>query len=230
MIRSFSNLARIGPGFRTDNVLTLRLSTPSRDYPDSPDVSRFYERLLQRVRALPGVEEAGPARVLPLATQIGNWGTRIEGYEPAPGETTSADWQVATAGYFEAMGGSPAGRPPLHERGPGGHRARRNRERSLREPPLVTRGPSQPFRSFFWRPLSSGASSPRCAPHKWIRWWRCGRTEPTGPDRRSESDRVPWAGPARDRHPETGARSRKNDGRKPRRHRAISTRKPVFWF
>jgi len=104
MTRTFAYLLAIDPGFDSVQVLTMRLSTPERDYPEDADVIAFYERLLERVRALPGVERAGAVRILPLATQIGDWGTRIEGYEPAPNESTAADWQVATSGYFEAMG------------------------------------------------------------------------------------------------------------------------------
>ena len=104
MIRTFANLLAIDPGFQSVNVLTMRLSTPEQTYSEDADVISFYERLLERVRALPGVEQAGAVRILPLASQIGDWGTRIEGYVRADNESTAADWQVATAGYFEALG------------------------------------------------------------------------------------------------------------------------------
>ena len=103
MIRTFAHLLAIDPGFKAENVLTMRLSTPSATYAEDVDVITFYERLLERVRTLPGVENAGAVRILPLATQIGDWGTRIEGYEPAKNESTAADWQIATPGYFEVM-------------------------------------------------------------------------------------------------------------------------------
>jgi len=104
MIRTFSELVAIDPGFRSENVLTLRLQTPAKDYPENADVIAFYRRLLEEIREVPGVESAGAIRNLPLAAQIGDWGTRIEGYEPEDNESTAADWQVATDGYFEAMG------------------------------------------------------------------------------------------------------------------------------
>ena len=104
MIRTFAHLAAIDPGFRAEKVLTMRLWTPEKDYPEPSDIVAFYERLLESARALPGVEVAGAVRILPLATQIGDWGTRIEGYVPAENESTGTDWQVATAGYFEAIG------------------------------------------------------------------------------------------------------------------------------
>ena len=104
MIRTFAHLTAIDPGFRSDDVLTMRLAVPERDYPDDEDVIAFYERLLADVRELPGVAVAGAIRNLPLSAQIGDWGTRIEGYEPRENESTAADWQVASSGYFEAMG------------------------------------------------------------------------------------------------------------------------------
>jgi predicted permease len=104
MIRTFSELVRIDPGFRAEGVLTMRLSTPERDYPTELDIIGFYDRVLNEARRLPGVSDAAVVRILPLATEIGDWGTRIEGYEPAPGERMSADWQIVSSGYFESMG------------------------------------------------------------------------------------------------------------------------------
>ncbi len=103
-IRSFINLLDIDPGFDPSNTLTLRLSLPQSQYPDDPSVVTFYQQLGDEVRRLPGVTAAGFVRVLPLADDIGDWGTEIEGKPVAPGETgRSADWQVVTPGYFEAM-------------------------------------------------------------------------------------------------------------------------------
>ncbi len=103
MIRSFRNLVSIDPGFRADGVLTMRLTAGAQNYPEDGDVARFYERLVDEVRSIPGVEEAGAVRVLPLASQIGDWGMRIDGYVPAPNEHPAGDWQVATPGYFSAL-------------------------------------------------------------------------------------------------------------------------------
>jgi predicted permease len=101
MIRTFANLMAIDPGFRPEGVLTLRLSTT---YADPDPIISFWDRLLGEVRRLGNVESAGAARILPLATQIGDWGIAVEGYVPAPGENPAADWQVVSPGYFEAMG------------------------------------------------------------------------------------------------------------------------------
>jgi predicted permease len=104
MIRSVANLFAIDAGFRPEGVLTMRLSTPSAWYPDSVRVAAFYDELRSRVARLPGVEAVGAARILPLATEMGDWGLSVEGHTPPPDQGTPGDWQVVTPGYFEAMG------------------------------------------------------------------------------------------------------------------------------
>ncbi|MFI5310656.1 MAG: FtsX-like permease family protein, partial [Gemmatimonadales bacterium] len=103
-IRSFINLQHIDAGFDSRNVLTLRLSLPSVRYPMPDDVAGFYQRLADQMRVLPGVQAAGFVRQLPLATEIGDSGMEIDGKPTPAGEPgRSADWQVVTPGYLEAM-------------------------------------------------------------------------------------------------------------------------------
>lgn len=104
MIRSVRNLLAIDAGFRPDGVLTMRLSTPSTWYPDSVRVAAFWDDLEHRVAAIPGVKRVGAVRLLPLATEMGDWGLQIEGYTPPPNQGSPGDWQIVTPGYFEAMG------------------------------------------------------------------------------------------------------------------------------
>jgi len=104
MIRSVRNLLAIDAGFRPDGVLTLRVSTPSTWYPDSIRVAAFWSELQHRVAAVPGVKHVGAVRLLPLATEMGDWGLQVEGYTPPPNQGTPGDWQIVTPGYFEAMG------------------------------------------------------------------------------------------------------------------------------
>jgi predicted permease len=104
MVRSVGNLLSIDPGFRSDHVLTMRLSTPSTWYADSARVAAFWETLLPRVRQLPGVKSAGAVRLLPLATEMGDWGVNVEGYTPPPNQGTPSDWQIVMPGYFETLG------------------------------------------------------------------------------------------------------------------------------
>lgn len=104
MAQTLAGLLRADPGFGAEDVLTVRVSTPAGSYPDSESVVQFYQNLLDRVRAIPGVRSAGAARLLPLASTMGDSFFRPVGYQPGPNESTQGDWQWATPGYLETMG------------------------------------------------------------------------------------------------------------------------------
>jgi predicted permease len=82
----------------------MRVSTPSMWYPDSIRVVAFWDDVQRRVAAIPGVKRVGAARLLPLASEMGDWGLLVEGYTPPPNQGTPGDWQVVTSGYLETMG------------------------------------------------------------------------------------------------------------------------------
>ena len=104
MLRTLWSLQRVDLGFDASNVLTMRLSLPQTSYRSPEEVVAFYQRLLERVRSTPGVRTAGAVRALPLASTIGDFGLRIEGYVPLPGSGAKGDWEIATDGYLEALG------------------------------------------------------------------------------------------------------------------------------
>ena len=66
LIRSFMRLRDNELGFRMDHIVTARVSIPEEKYPDDARVARFYDQLLESVRAVPGVEEAAATSFLPL--------------------------------------------------------------------------------------------------------------------------------------------------------------------
>jgi predicted permease len=105
LIKSFAHLMGIDAGVRPERVLTMELSLPTAKYQQSRSRA-FFEQLRARAAALPGVTAAGFVRELPFANEIGDWSFRVVGGAGArPDEAFgSADWQVATPGYFEAMG------------------------------------------------------------------------------------------------------------------------------
>jgi putative ABC transport system permease protein len=65
MIRSFAALQRVSPGFEPSHLLTFRLSLPGARYDTRAKVRTFYETLVQRLEALPGVRAAGLTVSLP---------------------------------------------------------------------------------------------------------------------------------------------------------------------
>jgi predicted permease len=86
MLRSFSRLRDVNPGFRTDHALTLRISLPVPDgqisAADEDRFVNFFDRALARLRELPGVSAAGATNMIPLD---GNGTDRlidVEGYVP----------------------------------------------------------------------------------------------------------------------------------------------------
>jgi putative ABC transport system permease protein len=105
LIQSFARLLRVPSGFNPDRVLTVQLSIPLEGYRERDRAVRFFEQMLDGVRASPGVLGAGAVAGLPLQTQRGDWDFYMEGETRGPdGSDRPTDWQVITPGYFETMG------------------------------------------------------------------------------------------------------------------------------
>jgi len=86
-------------------VLTARVTPPASRYQRDADVRTFAARLLDRVRALPGVEHAGLTSNIPFGGDYSDSVILAEGYQMAPGESLISPYRVSvTRGYFEAMG------------------------------------------------------------------------------------------------------------------------------
>ena len=105
VVRSFVNLVRVPSGLRADHVLTMRVSLPLARYPAQQDVGAFFNRLLDRIRTLPGAELAGAATGLPLSIGSGDWSFDVEGRAiEGRRHFGAADWYAVTPGYFESLG------------------------------------------------------------------------------------------------------------------------------
>jgi putative ABC transport system permease protein len=78
LFRSFMRLQSVDAGFTPQQVLTARLSPAGPQFPDDDALIRFYEQVLDRTRAIPGVQSAGAINVLPLSLGP-TVGFRIEG-------------------------------------------------------------------------------------------------------------------------------------------------------
>jgi putative ABC transport system permease protein len=105
LLRSFSKLYGIDPGFRSDHLLTMEIALPSAKYPAGTDKPlAFYRDLLGRINALAGVERAGAVNVLPLGANFDTAGTEPEGFVHGPGETPYPERYIVTPGYLAAVG------------------------------------------------------------------------------------------------------------------------------
>ncbi|HLY20142.1 MAG TPA: ABC transporter permease [Bryobacteraceae bacterium] len=103
LLESFAKLRGLDPGFRADHVLTARLVAPRTRYGEFGKRSEFFTRVLERVRALPGVKSAGFTSALPLTWDGGTNGFTPEGVALDPAITYDANNRVVTSGYFETM-------------------------------------------------------------------------------------------------------------------------------
>jgi predicted permease len=103
-VRSLLNARSIDPGFSTHNIAIAQLDPGSLGYTESQD-RQFYQQLLERVRALPGVSSASLSDYLPLGTSRIVHGVKIDGFTPSPG-SDSIHLQVAYVApdFFNTMG------------------------------------------------------------------------------------------------------------------------------
>jgi len=106
MLRSFSRLLSVDPGFRPSNVLMAGISLPRAAYGDPAKVNAFYGNLMARLRSTPGIRAASASSGVPLWDDAGVWDFEIEGRpRPRPGETAwNAAATVARDGFFETLG------------------------------------------------------------------------------------------------------------------------------
>ena len=105
VLRSFANLLSVDPGFQSRNVLTLGIVAPPARYPDAPARAAFNRRVFDAIGALPGVQAAGSAAVMPLTGNV--WSVpfdRADRPVPAGERAPDVGWQAATGGYFTALG------------------------------------------------------------------------------------------------------------------------------
>jgi predicted permease len=109
MLRSFSHLRNVNPGFQTDHALTLRVSLPVPEGRVTPaDEDRFmsfFDRTLAKLRELPGVTAAGASNMIPLDGNGTDRLIEIEGYVPRDqSDMPDAQNRQVTPGWFAAMG------------------------------------------------------------------------------------------------------------------------------
>jgi len=105
LLASFERVLRIDPGFTPEGVLSGTISLPAARYDSADSLRAATDRILERVRAIPGVEAAGATTSLPFGGSYSDSVILAEGYQMQPGESLISPSQVsASDGYFEAMG------------------------------------------------------------------------------------------------------------------------------
>jgi putative ABC transport system permease protein len=104
LIQSLQKLSGQYTGIRPENVLTLRTVLPGTRYHEHSQREAFYDAVLGRVRALPGVVAAGYTTTVPLTWKGGTSGFTVEGRAPEPGLGNDANHRQVTADYLKALG------------------------------------------------------------------------------------------------------------------------------
>jgi putative ABC transport system permease protein len=106
MVRSFLALRSVDTGFDTTSLATFQLSPPASRYAPGEPTAQFYDRLLDGIRAIPGVTAAGAVTQLPLAATSGTLlVVEFPDFPPGPGDFPPAfHVRRVTPGYFEALG------------------------------------------------------------------------------------------------------------------------------
>jgi putative ABC transport system permease protein len=117
LIQTFVRLLNVDTGFRSDGLLTMEVALPRTVYPAAKPVD-FFERLVERLGTVPGVQSAAAASSIPLAGIENLRQVTIENRpQPQPGQEIIADFRLVTADYFRTMGipqlaGEPMPRQP----------------------------------------------------------------------------------------------------------------------
>lgn len=104
MIRSFQRLSKANLGYRPENLMAVELPLLESDYPNHERRVQFVDRLLEKVRNLPGVSAAGTTTNIPLA--VASWDSfyTIEGKPVDSAETPVCSHRMVSAGYLEMIG------------------------------------------------------------------------------------------------------------------------------
>jgi putative ABC transport system permease protein len=104
MIRSFYRLQQVNPGFSYDHLTSFTVALPQKKYAESEQREQFYNRLLENLRGLPGVEATAAASGLPLGNNGWQTGFVVADRPRPPREQTPLmEACLVTSDYFKAM-------------------------------------------------------------------------------------------------------------------------------
>lgn len=105
LIRSFVRLLNVDPGFNAERVLTLRVELSQDKAQDAAQAANFYQQVLERVQAVPGVEAASAVNALPIVTPGMRAALVMEDKpDPPPGQPQLGNNRVVSPDYFRTLG------------------------------------------------------------------------------------------------------------------------------
>ncbi|MGB2642003.1 MAG: ABC transporter permease [Candidatus Acidiferrum sp.] len=112
LIRSFSRLLEVSPGFQPQHLLTMELSLPDKTYPDGLPVQKFFTQLMADLKLVPGVQSVGAVSQMPFSDSYSSGSVFFEDTSIADLPRLQAvgnlpymeiDQRSVTSGYFQAM-------------------------------------------------------------------------------------------------------------------------------
>jgi len=104
MVRTVLNLMNVDAGFDRSRLVTFGVALPAATYSTFDRQVQVYQRLVDRLGGMPGVDNVSIVSGLPPRRQANGFGTDVEGYTPRRDVLDVVDYyQTVTAGYFEAM-------------------------------------------------------------------------------------------------------------------------------
>jgi predicted permease len=139
LLRALWRVQAVDPGFRSENVLTLRTALPFPEYETTAVRARFYDEVLLGIRALPGVAHAAYISYLPMTMRGGIWAVSLDNKPVDRAGTSTASLRYVTPGFFSTL------EIPLR-------RGRDVRESDTQESPYVA-VVSESFAQRFWPDL-----------------------------------------------------------------------------
>ena len=100
--RTLANLKSVDVGFVTDHLLSFQLNPRLAGY-EPATVTPLYQRLIDTLRAQPGVQSVGMTDDPVLAQNDNTFTIEVPGYQPQEGERMSFEWEHVTPGYFATL-------------------------------------------------------------------------------------------------------------------------------
>ncbi|MFL6211444.1 MAG: ABC transporter permease [Pyrinomonadaceae bacterium] len=104
LIRSFTRLLNVNPGFDTNNLLTMEISLPPGKYAQDAQVNNFYTQAVERLKNLPGVQHVGLTSHLPLSGSNRVRGFEIEGRTEPGANGPIANYRIVSPDFFATLG------------------------------------------------------------------------------------------------------------------------------
>jgi predicted permease len=104
LTRSFLKLQQVDPGFRPEGVLTMGVFLPNATWMKAEEQITFYQRLVERVSALPGVRSTGVTSDLPWTGYENKLTFPVEGKTFPPNQLPQAGYHFISADYLRAIG------------------------------------------------------------------------------------------------------------------------------